>query len=43
MSGYYFELDGHQFGQYVEAMAHADIWGFPYAAIQWVDPEAPWA
>lgn len=36
MSGYYFELDGHQFGQYVEAMAHADIWGFPYAAIQWV-------
>lgn len=38
----HYELDGQQFEQRIDAMAHADIWGFDYRQITWVDPEAPW-
>ncbi|AZS11246.1 hypothetical protein SEA_YOUGOGLENCOCO_5 [Mycobacterium phage YouGoGlencoco] len=40
--GFYFEVDGQRFDQRVEAMAHCDLYGYHYSAIQWVDPNAPW-
>jgi hypothetical protein len=38
----HYEIDGHVFSDRIEAMAYADVWGYHYGQIQWVDPEAPW-
>lgn len=39
----HYEIDGHAFADRIEAMAYADVWGYHYGQIVWIDPEAPWA